>query len=249
MNISWDIDKIDIQKIKDFVNQNDNPFVQRRRERNVNRQNIVLDPNTIIKSLIMCLLTSQQRSGPNTPIGQFLRQNLFPITIETISANRNTEDFIRNILQLNGLNRFITKISQSFDSNLKMLQANNWEILNTFREKLNGQQSKATEREIADFLDDLLKGFGPKQSRNFLQGLGLTKYEIPIDSRITNWLNNFGFPVSLSAISLQDKGYYHFVSDGIQSLCDQADIYPCILDAAIFSSFDNGEWTNENTMY
>jgi hypothetical protein len=31
-----------------------------------------------------------------------------------------------------------------------------------------------------------------------LQGLGLTKYEIHIDSRITGWLNEFGLPVALS---------------------------------------------------
>ena len=81
------------------------------------------------------------------------------------------------------------------------------------------------------------------------QSLGLTKYEIPIDSRITNWLNNFGFPVSLTSSPLGDKGYYHFVSDGIQELCIKARIYPCLLDAAIFSSFDNGEWTDENTIF
>src|SRR3712207_8726784 len=39
-------------------------------------------------------------------------------------------------------------------------------------------------------IDDSLKGFGPKQSRNLLQGLGLTRYEIPIDIRITRWFND-----------------------------------------------------------
>jgi hypothetical protein len=198
---------------------------------------------------MMCLLTSQQRSGPNSPVGQFLFQKPFPVIFETILANRQIENFIKEILKQNGLTRFISKISQAFEINIKKLQANNWEIIDTFKEKLDGQQTKMVEREIADYLDDLLKGFGPKQSRNFLQGLGLTKYEIPIDSRITNWLNDFGFPITLTSTPLQDKGYYHFVSDGIQSLCNQADIYPCILDAVIFSSFDDGEWTNENAIY
>ena len=91
---------------------------------------------------------------------------------------------------------------------------------------------------MADFLHNEFKGFGPKQSRNFLQSLGLTKYEIPIDSRISQWLNNFGFPIRLSSTSLSDKAFYHFVSDGIIELCEKAGIYPCELDAGIFSSFD-----------
>lgn len=115
--------------------------------------------------------------------------------------------------------------------------------------KLKDIDSKNAERILADNLSEKFMGFGPKQSRNFLQVIGLTKYEIPIDSRITNWLNNFGFPVSLASSSLGDKGYYHFISDGIQELCIKADIYPCILDAAIFSSFDKGEWTIDNMIF
>ena len=55
--------------------------------------------------------------------------------------------------------------------------------------------------------------------------------------------------MTLSSISLQDREYYHFVSDGIQQLCDKAGMYPCVLDAAIFLSFDNGEWTIENSIF
>jgi thermostable 8-oxoguanine DNA glycosylase len=105
--------------------------------------------------------------------------------------------------------------------------------------ELNESQTHESEVEAADFIDDNLKGFGPKQARNLLQLLGLTKYEIPIDSRITEWLNDFGFPVRLSAVSLADRNYYVFVSEGFRKLCAASDLYPCMLDAAIFSSFDN----------
>ena len=66
----------------------------------------------------------------------------------------------------------------------------------------------------------------------------MTRYEIPIDSRITKCLNRFGFPLRLSAGSLADEDYYTFISDGIQTLCREAEILPCVLDAAIFVSFD-----------
>lgn len=106
-----------------------------------------------------------------------------------------------------------------------------------------------TERRTAKFIDKELIGFGPKQSRNLLQGSGLSRYEIPMDSRITKWLNNFGFPVKLTATALSDRNYYNFVSDGFQRLCKACEIVPCALDAAIFSSFDKGRWTEENLVW
>jgi thermostable 8-oxoguanine DNA glycosylase len=103
---------------------------------------------------------------------------------------------------------------------------------------LRRTRTQKSELESADFIDDTLKGFGPKQSRNLLQELGLTRYEIPIDSRITRWLNDFGFPVTLSADALSARNYYSFVSEGVRELCEACGIYPCLLDAAIFSSYD-----------
>lgn len=88
-------------------------------------------------------------------------------------------------------------------------------------------------------MDATFAGIGPKQARNLLQGLGLTRYEIPIDSRISKWLEEFGFPVPLSAAALSDGRYYHFISTAIVELCEHCDVYPCVLDAAVFSSVDN----------
>jgi N-glycosylase/DNA lyase len=247
MKISWNINKSDIQKIKNVMNENDNFFLKNRRERNVQKKNIDLSKNIIIQNLMMCLLTSQQRSGPNSLVGKFLSLKPFPITSELIGESENIELLIKQILQKNGLTRYINKISSFFAENIEKIELNNWNIISKL-EYLNNNQSKETERELADFLNDWLKGFGPKQSRNFLQSLGLTKYELPIDSRIASWLNDFGFPVSLTSSPLSDKGYYHFVSDGIQELCLKAKIYPCELDAVIFSSFDNNEWNEKNIM-
>jgi len=249
MNIIWGINEIDIRKIKEFVSRFDNPFVQNRISKNVQRQNIVIDKDSVIKNLFMCLLTTQQRSGPNSKVGTFLRQSPFPLTNENISNHHDIEIFVRETLLKNELNRYINRIPSFFTTNFQILQESNWQLIETLRTELKENATKATERRIADYLDDKFLGFGPKQSRNFLQGLGLTKFEIPIDSRITNWFNKFGFPVTLSSIPLQDKEYYHFVSDGIQQLCNQAEIYPCALDAAIFSSFDSEEWTEENAIY
>jgi hypothetical protein len=49
----------------------------------------------------------------------------------------------------------------------------------------------------------------------------------------------------LSANLLADHTYYDMVSDGVQALCRRADLYPCMLDAAIFTSFDHG-WSESD---
>lgn len=248
MNIYWEISQSDIHKLKDLIAKNDNPFLKARNLRNVEKQNIVIDKNSIVKTMTMCLLTSQQRSGPNSIVGQFLSQEPFPITIEKLENKENIEEFINFTLNKFGLTRYINKISTFFASNYQKIQNSDWSIIYELQELLDNN-SRIKEREIADKLNEEFKGFGPKQSRNFLQALGLTKYEIPIDSRIAKWLSEFGFPLTLTSSPLSDVGYYHFVLDGIQELCKKADIYPCILDAAIFSSYDNDEWTEENSIF
>jgi len=248
MNINWVITQRDIDKVKKVVADNDNAFLRTRQLRNVEKQNIIIDKNKIIKTMIMCLLSSQQRSGPHSTVGQFLRVDPFPITYESLTKSGNLEHFIKTTFQQYGLTRYLNRICGFFNSNYTKITQNNWTLIDTL-EELKKADSKQFERNISDNLANDFDGFGPKQSRNFLQALGLTKYEIPIDSRITNWLNDFGFPLTLTSSPLGDKGYYHFVSDGIQELCEKAKIYPCILDAAIFSSFDNGEWTDDNTIF
>jgi thermostable 8-oxoguanine DNA glycosylase len=75
--------------------------------------------------------------------------------------------------------------------------------------------------------------------------LGLTRYEIPIDSGITKWLNDYGLIVKVTEKGLSDENYYNFISDGLQHLCKKVRIYPCVLDAVIFSSFEKDEWPEE----
>jgi len=248
MTLNWKIEESDIQKIKNVVSENDNTFLKNRIQRNVDKKDISINKDNVIHSMIMCLLTSQQRSGPNSPVGKFLSLKPFPITADLIERTENKENLIKKIFLKNNLTRFINKNSEYFSINFEELQKNNWAIIKKL-DLLNANQSKLHERELADYLKDKLKGFGPKQSRNFLQALGLTKYEIPIDSKIIKWLNDFGFPVKLSSTLLSDNNYYHFVSDGIIELCERAEIYPCVFDAVIFSSYDKDEWTKENIMH
>jgi hypothetical protein len=113
-------------------------------------------------------------------------------------------------------------------------------------DELRASDYPEIERGAARFLDDLLAGVGPKQSRNLLQELGLTRYEVPIDSRMAAWLGTCGFPLLLNSGVLGEKDWYEFILDGLQELCRKSGVYPCVLDAAVFASRNKNASTDAN---
>jgi len=54
------------------------------------------------------------------------------------------------------------------------------------------------------------------------------------------------FPVPLSSAALGDEAYYVFLSDILRELCIKAGVLPCVLDAAVFASYDEQEWALED---
>jgi thermostable 8-oxoguanine DNA glycosylase len=243
MKIIWEFSESDINGVIDFVNTNRNIFVENRINRNIHRKEIVIDKDVILKTMLMCLLTSQQDSGPDSNLNVFLRNKSFLLTEKFLSQEHEIENVVQEVLISNGLKRYFNKIPHYFALNYSYLIQSNWELEKELDDCFRKDLTKHEERVFADKIDHIFKGFGSKQARNFLQSLGLTKYEIPIDSRIISWLKRIEFPVLFTPIALQDKSFYHFVSDGIQLLCEKANIYPCVLDAAIFSTNETTEWT------
>jgi hypothetical protein len=250
MRIIWQIDPDDVAKVKAFYAEHrDNPFVQERIKRNLRDGKPTVTKCQFWEHLVGCLLTTQQRSGPDSPVSRFLSVVPFPLRYDICVFHQDLATFARSELcGFGGLRRF-SIIAKELAANLTCVENGGWEAICKHLEAVRLHSSPETERQAAQFCDDNLPGFGPKQSRNLLQGLGLSRYEIPIDSRITKWLNHFGFPVKLTANALGDPNYYNFVSDGFQRLAEACDLMPCILDAAIFSSFDGGRWTQENVRW
>ncbi len=242
MRLLWCIEDGDIRKVKKFYSKNkNNDLVVWRRELNIERGFSRFSRDAFWKEMVGCLLTTQARSGPNSPVSKFVSQKPFPLRYRECRDHRNLKPFVqRTLARFGGIRRNVT-ISEQIHENFRWLEKHGgWEEVNKVVRETSKNPTLETETEAADFIDHCLKGFGPKQSRALLQNLGLTKYEIPIDSRITRWLNDFvGFPVYLSATALADLSYYKFVSEGVRELCAASDIYPCVLDAAIFSSFDD----------
>lgn len=248
MKFIWQIENTDIQRIKDFYKkQENNPFVLRRIERNVGKNIQDFSKKLFWNAMISCLLTTQQRSGPNSTVTKFICSDPFLLDYSRCKAADNLQKFIEEtITDFGGLRRG-KNIGKEVDNNFQWLEGGGWCDIEKIYRELRNNEDKIIERKRVEFLIGKdsknkkirrLKGFGPKQSRNLLQSLGLTKYEIPIDSRITKWLYKFGFPITLSSSALADRNYYNFVLDALQKLCEESSIYPCVLDAAIFSSFD-----------
>ncbi len=244
MKITWQIDRNDVAEVRRFFRKHkDDAFVRSRIRRNLVRQKCQVSLDRLWQIMIGCLATTRQRVGPNSAVGRFTSASPFPLPLE--ACRRNREPGIVKVLNRFGLWRS-SVIARAAMRNLDYLSNGGWEPTLEVLESVRLQPNPNTERQAARFVDENFSGFGPKQARNLLQWLGLSQFEVPIDSRLTKWLNAFGFPVKLNANALTDRSYFEFVSDGFQQLSQASGIAPCVLDAAIFASFDKGEWTDDN---
>ncbi len=116
-----------------------------------------------------------------------------PVEARTLPCPGRPDTYLTKVLSEFGGLRRSTTIRREAKANLTYLEDADGRRLPTFlKESLHSNPE--TERLAVRFIDDHYQGFGPKHSRNLLQGLGLSRFEIPIDSRITKWLNEFGFP-------------------------------------------------------
>lgn len=250
MNFNWEIEDGDIAKVQALLDtQRDDPFVRSRIERNLADKKALPTKEQVWWSFVACRVTSQQRSGPTSPVSRLLSVLPFPLDHDKVASQTDRQSFIEATIKANGGIRFSTAIALDLATNLERLEVSEWQVLMDHLDGLRHQHDAALEREVADYLAATFRGLGPKQSRNLIQSLGLALYEIPIDSRITKWLNGFGFPVRLTSGALGDRAYYEFVSDGVQALARACNVYPCVLDAAIFSSFDKGGWTEDQMIW
>jgi hypothetical protein len=257
MEITIKYDSQDIQAIQDIVTNNRNKtFLSQRIVRNVDGQVPSNTRENYWLTMAMCLLTTQQRSGPTSRISQFLLETPFRLSWEECAQQTDLEQFVRHELKHFGGIRFCPKIAAQVNVNYARLADGGWKKLEQFAEGLYKQRkSKPTpehfllEREAATYMDNAFVGFGPKQSRNFWQSLGLTRYEFVLDSRVLKWLRSTDFPIPLSSMALGEDDYYCFVSDILRQWCLQATVLPCVFDAAVFSSFDFEDWPENAPVY
>jgi hypothetical protein len=246
MKLEWKISAQDVARVREVVKlQESSPLVQYRIKVNLAKAKRRVSRESFWRALVGALLTSQQRSGPESSVSRFINTRPHPIGYAVCRQEPRLSVFLQTTLGNFGGIRFSTKLASELCSNYSVLEEGGWRDVLRRLNALTTPVEPEVEREVAEYLDDQFKGLGPKQSRNLAQGLGLTRYEIPIDSRITKWLNKFGFPFHLTASALVDRHYYRVVSDGIQRLCETAGVMPCVFDAAVFASYDKAAWSEE----
>ncbi len=251
MKVKWIITRTDVAKVKALVeSQAEHPFVRARIRENVDTSHVpAFSRARFWKWHIACMLSSRQPSGPDGALNRLLRRKPFPLTLRACrERSASLVSDVARILSAAGGIRFIPRRSQWVADNLAWLEEGGWDdmrsasrALRECRASAPHPQHSAIER-CAAKTATAMKGFGPKQSRNLWQALGLSRYEIPVDARVTRWLNGNVLDLKLSAGSLGDWRYYEFVLDGLQQLCAKAEVLPCVFDAAAFSLGDP-EWS------
>ena len=255
MDLKWSFSEIEKQKVRNLVESHiakKSPATIDRKIRNVESVPLTISEEQLWYSHMMCLLTSVQRSGPRSHVMRFLALEPFPLTLSMCRDTKDSEEFIGSQLRSFGGIRFTDEIPRRAGINLRKLEAGGWGDCLAFAQRLAAQRKESPhpaqyklESEAANYLDDNFIGFGPKQSRNFWQSLGLSRYLFVLDSRMVKWVKinmkianpilNEGF---WSGNGLGDRSYYLFLSEILMDLCIQAEVLPCMLDAAVFDSFD-----------
>lgn len=189
--------------------------------------------------LVISLLTSQQRSGSNSPI-EGLRKD-FPLPVSQFGSldDGQVDERLRRF-------RFHRRIAAQLVANYHWLfrAGSGWDRLQKLMGDLLQQRNSPPvsthselERKVADELRANLKGVGSKQARNLLQSLGLTRYEIPLDSRVVLWLRDrLGWNIHTEALSRTD--YYEDLLDRVQASGAAAGVLPTLFDAAAFEEME-----------
>jgi len=247
MRIKITFSQHDVARVRDVVaSMAAHPMVIERRERNVNRGGVDLAHATIWERHVGCLLTTQQKSSEDSAVQRFIRSHSPLLSLSECEKSGDIARLANSELSAFGGIRRTTVIPKHIAHNFRRLRAGGWSELDALLSPLgNAPGSKEAERVCATGVDGLLEGFGPKQSRNLIQWLGLTQHEIPIDSRILRWLRKLGNSESLALLSSAALGkseYYCCVMDTIQELCTEAGVLPCMFDASVFASFEK-HWT------
>ena len=216
-------------------------LVQARMFENVNGPAPSFDKERFWYVLLGCLLTTQQRSTRGMPVPRFLDQEPFPLSLEACRQHEDVEQFVLRTLTAYGGIRRTSTIAHQSKQNYEWLESGGWckiqeifGVLTVQRQREPRDGDKVAERQAARCIDQFFAGIGPKQSRNLLQWLGLTRYEVPLDSRVCDWINaSLSFEVNVAMLG--DIRYYEQTLDRLQAACAEAEVLPCMFDAAAFN--------------
>lgn len=236
MKFEWVVTDNDQSTYRSFIERwKCHRFVEERRRQNIQRQAVVVSEAAFWKVFVGCLLTTQQRSGAGSAVEHFLSTDseLLNVThcLQATSLAQSAEAELKRFRF-----RRSTRIAEEVEHAAGQLRNGGWNDTESALRSLLDETTIAKERSVARHLQERFKGLGPKQSRNLIQWLGLSQFEIPLDSRVVKVLKSLDFPVPLSSTALADEAYYCFIEDGLQFILAKLDVLPCLFDACAFAS-------------
>ena len=98
MKLLWQIEHSDIQKVKSFYEaQKTNAFVLNRIERNVKKALPQFSNELFWEAMISCLITTQQRSGPNSSVTKFICTKPFPLNYSKCKTSDDLQIVVEEI--------------------------------------------------------------------------------------------------------------------------------------------------------
>jgi len=202
------------------------------------------------RGLALALCTSQQRSGPGTRVYNLWSADPCPLSLGRVQSwQPRIGKKVAEVLREWGGVRFYNRIGQYVERNYRTLYGDGLiDELDRLVRRLYGlrqlpadwnEDAQRNEREVCDQVLDLeLAGIGNKQCRNWLQAIGLLRYEVPLDSRVLKFLAPFVSLGRLDYDRLGDPEYYEAAEDLVQGVCRRAGLLPCVGDAVMFLSGD-----------
>src|SRR3972149_5458605 len=84
MELDWKIEADDIRKVQELSERMAKSFLVKKRERrNVERiEKPSYSRGLFWYATVSCLLTTQQRAGPESPVNRFIKADPFPLSLE-----------------------------------------------------------------------------------------------------------------------------------------------------------------------
>lgn len=240
MHLKLTYDPADVEVVKDWAAKPECRELIRERSAYLAMGRTRHDDAAIWKAMVVCLLTTRQRSTPGTALRRFCDETPFQLAYEVFAeiAPDLIGETATSIIARNGLWR-ANEIGPQMQENAIWLRNGGFAEIRERIGRLALRPNPADERAAAAFLSEKLKGIGPKQSRNFLLNTGVLFYEIPIDSRVTRWIkaNLIGAEeLQISDKTLADPSFYTLVLDCLIRLAHDAGLTPVEFDAIMFGA-------------
>ena len=130
MEIRWQFSKCDISDVKELIREHSQDyFVTHRISRNLSGNRPALTPSRCWHALLMCLLTTQQRSGPDSPVQRVLTTRPFVLRLGIVKGKRQPPEFIARTLRRSGAIRRVDTIGAQAAENLPWFSGSKWREL------------------------------------------------------------------------------------------------------------------------